>query len=68
MYWIRDLRGDADCKQTTLARYLGVTQSTYSAYESGAINIPADARIRIADLCRVSLDYLTGRTEQKEKR
>ncbi len=63
---IRDLREDADKKQSELADYLGVRQNTYSDYETGKINIPIDAFIKLADYYGVSLDYLAGRSDQRQ--
>ena len=60
---IRDLREDNDLKQKDLALYLLVDQSTYSDYENGRINVPIEQLIKIADYYNVSLDYITGRTE-----
>ena len=34
---LRDLREDHDLKQETVARYLGISQQTYSNYENGDI-------------------------------
>lgn len=62
---IRDLREDHDKKQIELASYLSIRQSTYSAYESGQINVPIDMLIKIADFYGVSLDYLVGRSDEK---
>ena len=61
---IGDLRNDKDIKQTEIAAYLNIRQSTYSDYENGKINIPIETLIRIADFYHVSLDYLVGRTDQ----
>ena len=58
---IHALREDTDTKQATLAKYLGVTQTTYSKYELGKIKIPIEALIKLADFYHVSLDYLVGR-------
>ncbi len=55
------MREDSDKKQLELAKYLNVDQSTYSDYERGAINIPIEQLIKIADFYSVSLDYLVGR-------
>lgn len=63
---IRDLREDSDLKQRELAQYLKVDQSTYSDYENGRINIPADMLIKLADYYCVSLDYLVGRSNSKQ--
>lgn len=60
---IRDLREDNDLKQKELAEYLTIDQSTYSDYENGRINVPIEQLIKIADYYNVSLDYITGRTD-----
>ncbi len=60
---IRDLREDSDKKQIELAKYLNVSQGTYSDYECGRVNVPVEQLIRIADFYGVSLDYLVGRDE-----
>jgi len=52
-------------KQKELAEYLNVTQSTYSDYENGNINVPIEQLIRICDFYKVSLDYLVGRTDKR---
>lgn len=62
---IRDLREDHDWKQGEVAEKIGVTQTTYSKYELGKINIPVDMLIKLADLYHVSLDYLAGRTDKR---
>jgi len=62
---IGDLRIDSDVKQTELAKYLGVSQGTYSGYESGRVNIPLEALIRLADFYHVSVDYLLERTDER---
>lgn len=63
---IRNLREDNDKTQKELADYLNVTQTTYSKYELGKINIPVDVFIRLADYYDVSVDYLLGRTSAKK--
>ena len=70
MYFQRigDLREDSDRKQVEVAKYLGVTQNTYSSYERGDINIPVEALIKLADLYDVSLDYLVGRSKDPKRR
>ncbi len=61
---LRDLREDNDLKQRQLAQVLHVSQTTYSRYESGAIDIPSDALIKLADFYGVSTDYLLGRSDK----
>lgn len=58
---IRDLREDKDKTQAELAKYLNITQTTYSKYELGRISIPIDVVVKLADYYDVSLDYLVGR-------
>lgn len=63
---IRNLREDNDLTQNELAEYLNVTQTTYSKYELGKINIPVEVFIKLADYYNVSVDYLLGRTKNKK--
>lgn len=63
---LRDMREDRDLKQTDIAEYLGIQQTVYSRYERGYQTIPLEHLIRLADFYQVSLDYLTGRSSQKE--
>lgn len=60
---IRDLREDHDYTQMELAELLHVSQSTYSRYESEALEIPHPALCRLADFYGTSVDYLLGRTD-----
>ena len=61
---IRDLREDADLTQEDLAKVLNVSQTTYSRYESGELDIPSAALIKLADFYNVSVDYILGRTDK----
>lgn len=61
---IRDMREDADLTQAQIAQYLGIAQTVYSRYERGYQTIPLPLLIQLADYYDVSLDYLTGRTQQ----
>lgn len=62
---IRDLREDMDMKQKEIAVILNTTQEQYSRWERGASEIPLHNAIILADYYKVSLDYLTGRTNKK---
>ena len=62
---IRDLREDADLTQKQVAEYLLCDQSLYSQYERGVRMLPLDLAVRLADLYKVSLDYLVGRTDTR---
>ena len=57
---IRDLREDHDYSQTELARILNVSQSTYSRYESGFLDVPSEILIALSKLYSVSVDYILG--------
>jgi len=56
---------DKDITQSKMAAHLNVSQSTYSDYESGNLNIPIQALDKIADLFETSIDYLVNRTDEK---
>lgn len=62
---IRNLREDNDKTQQELADYLNVTQTNYSKYELGKINIPIEVFLKLADYYGVTVDYLLGRTSDK---
>lgn len=62
---IRALREDGDLKQRELADYLGVSQNTYSQYETGTIALTDQILIKLADFYNVSIDYLMDRTNEK---
>ncbi len=61
---IRDLREDKDLKQSTLAKYLGIHQTTYSSYEIGKLSLTADVLVKLAKYYNTSVDYLLGLTDE----
>lgn len=58
---LRDLREDNDLKQADIAEYLEIQQTVYSRYERGYQTIPLELLIRLADLYKVTTDYILGR-------
>ena len=64
---IRDLREDADLNQTKVAKYLGMSQTGYSKYETGENDIPTQVLIQLAQVYHVSVDYLLGLSDTKER-
>lgn len=62
-YRIRDLREDADLSQQKLAELLHVSQTTYSRYETGVLDIPSASLIALARFYKISVDYLLGLTD-----
>lgn len=62
---IRDLREDRDMNQEQVAKILRVSQSTYSRYESGYLDVPSEVLIALSKLYAVSVDYILGLTDKK---
>ena len=63
---IKDLREDRDLKQKQLADLLNISQTTYSRYESGVLDIPSVSLIKLAKFYNTSIDYLVGLTDNKQ--
>lgn len=63
---IRDLREDADLSQQEIADLLNVSQTTYSHYECGVLDIPYQSLIILAQYYKTSVDYLLGLTKEKK--
>lgn len=64
---IRDLREDKDLSQKKLAEILNISQSTYSRYESGYLDVPSEVLIALSIFYGVSVDYILGLTDKNEK-
>jgi transcriptional regulator with XRE-family HTH domain len=60
---LRFIRIQAGLKQKDIAEKIKLNPTTYSGYENEVTVPPIEALIRIADLYQISLDYLTGRTD-----
>jgi len=63
---IRDLREDKDLSQMAVGNAIGVSQRTYSYYETGQRMLSPECLCALADFYGVSVDYLLGRTDVKE--
>lgn len=61
---LRNLREDRDLNQTAVAKVLHVSQTTYSRYENGTLDIPSASLIVLARLYGTSVDYLLGLTDE----
>ena len=59
---LRELRVSKNLMQDQVARLINVDQTTVSAYENGTRQPSYDVLVALADLYRVSTDYLLGRT------
>ena len=63
---LRDLREDHDLTQATIAKYLNISQRTYSRYENAERMIPPEILSALADFYNTSVDYLINRTNTKD--
>ncbi len=63
---LRDLREDADLTQTQVARFLGMSQTGYSKYETGENDIPTQVLIRLAGFYRTTTDYILGISSRRD--
>lgn len=64
---IRDLREDKDLKQSEVAEKLYLQREVYRRYETGQREIPLNIAIQLSNLYNVSLDYIAGLTNRKER-
>ena len=65
---IRDLREDRDMTQAQVGAALHISQRTYAYYESGQRMIPPQVLCALADFYNVSVDYLLGRTDERNSK
>ena len=63
---MRNIREDLDLTQKEVGEMIGISQRTLSHYESGTRDVPVDILIELADVYKVNLDYLVGRTNIKD--
>lgn len=64
MLRIKDIREDKDLLQKDVADFLNVSQTNYSKYELGKINIPINTLRKMAIFFDTSIDYLSGLTDE----
>ena len=64
---IRDLREDRDLTQQEIADLLLCDQSLYSKYERGERPLPLELAVKLAVHYNVSLDYMVGLSDKKER-
>ena len=64
---LRDLREDADLTQTQVAKFLGMSQTGYSKYETGENDIPTQVLIKLAAFYKTSTDYILGISNRREQ-
>ena len=66
MLRIKDLREDKDMLQRDVADLLNISQTNYSKYELGKINIPINTLKKLALIFDTSIDYLLGFTNERK--
>ena len=64
---IKDLREDSDLPQREVARLLSMSQTGYSKYETGENDVPTTVLIKLSLIYNVSVDYILGLTDCKER-
>ena len=65
MLRIKDLREDKDMLQKDVAELLNISQTNYSKYELGKINIPINTLKKLGLIFDTSIDYLLGLTNER---
>lgn len=64
---VRELREDRDIPQREIARRLNMSQTGYSKYETGENDIPTAVLIKLSLIYDVSIDYILGMTDEKQR-
>ena len=62
---LRELRKEKGLSQIQVAIYCDITEKTYQNYELMTREPKLEILIRIADFYGVTLDWLTGRTDNR---
>lgn len=65
---LKELRMGKNITLKQMAEELNMVQRNYQRYENGEVDPPLSKAIALADYFDVSLDYLCGRSDVKEKR
>ncbi len=63
---IKDLREDMDLTQSSIAKYLNMSQNGYSQYETDTNKIPVEILKKLALFYGTSIDYLVELTDEKK--
>lgn len=62
---LKDLREDKDMNQKEIGEIIGTSGNYYGDYEKGKRDIPTERMIMLAQFYNVSMDYITGLTNDK---
>ncbi len=61
---LKELREDKDLTQAQISKYLNMSQTGYSKYETGENDVPTKVLIELAKFYNTSIDYLLGLTNE----
>jgi transcriptional regulator with XRE-family HTH domain len=64
---LRELRVGAGMNQTEIAEILNMQQNQYSRYERGERELPMHLFVKLAAFYNVSLDYMAGLSDHRER-
>lgn len=64
---LKKIRNENNLTQSDLAKKLGYTRTTISAWETGRNEPSYSDLVKISDIFEISLDFLLGITDVKEK-
>ncbi len=64
---LRELREENGLSQAETAKKIGVSQQTYSRYESHTTEIPLEKLVWLARYYRVTTDYLLGVIDKSKR-
>lgn len=65
---VREIREDNDLYQKNVADILKISKQQYQLYESGKRDFPIDLLVEFSKYFNVSLDYIVGLSNFKERR
>lgn len=63
---LKELREDKDLYQKDIAKYLNMSQTGYSQYETETNDIPTEILKKLADFYNTSIDYILYRTDERK--
>ena len=63
---LRELRENKDLYQKDIAKYLNMSQTGYSQYETETNDIPTGILKKLAEFYQTSIDYLLYQTDERK--
>ncbi len=61
---LKELREDHDLTQAQISKYLNMSQTGYSKYETGENDVPTKILIELAKFYKTSVDYILELTNE----